>query len=48
MKADGFLVITSKLTAADKAKYEEEGKALDARGKAFDKAVEDYAASKSK
>ena len=40
--------ITSKLTAADKAKYEEEGKALDARGKAFDKAVEDYAASKSK
>jgi hypothetical protein len=38
--------ITSKLSAADKAKYEEEGKALDARGKAFDKAVEDYAAKK--
>lgn len=39
--------ITSKLSAADKAKYEEEGKALEARGKAFDKAVEDYAARKS-
>ena len=39
--------ITSKLTAADKAKYEEEGKALEARGKALDKAVEDYAAKKA-
>jgi len=38
--------ITGKLSAEDKAKYEEEGKALDARGKAFDKAVEEYGAHK--
>ena len=38
--------ISNKLSAADKAKYEEESKALDARGKAFDKAVENYAAQR--
>ena len=36
--------ITSSLSAADKAKYEEEGKAIDARGKQFEKLVEEYKA----
>lgn len=38
--------ITGKLSAEDKAKYEEEAKALDARGTAFDKAVKEYGAKK--
>ena len=37
--------INNSLSAAEKAKYEEEGKALDARSKHFEKMVEQYKAS---
>ena len=36
--------ITDSLSAADKAKYEEEGKAIEARSKHFEKMVEEYKA----